>query len=287
MIRLCLSDDEQARVSFVPVRDYYDNKRWSRAVRKAVDRAVPGAHNVGLLGHFKDASSNYLNLFEGWQLEDLPRMSDDDATNIRRVLFETPPEARQAIFMLVAKQVPQPVLCYIQAWWGLEHAEQLHHDTNVLAAYRAKYGKGPFDAADAVVQCQDKVLLIRRGKAPFEGTYALPGGFLDEGEQFYDAAVRELKEETGLHLYGGALDNYFIRREMFDHPGRSLRARIKSMAHFFNLGPAKLPAVEARDDAKKDSATWVPISELLSREAEFFEDHFHILDEFFKLTNDD
>lgn len=281
MFRAALPEDVQGRVTFVPVRDYYDNKRWSQAVRTAVESVT--ARGVGLIGHFKDASSQYLNLFPGWSLVDMPRLSADDASQVRRVMFDTPPEARKQIFALVAKQVPTGVLHYLQAWWGLGFAQQLHEDTNVLADYRAKYGKGPFDAADAVVRCNDKVLLIRRGKAPFKGAYALPGGFLDEDERFYDAAVRELAEETGLHLVGG-LDNYFVRSAMFDHPGRSLRARIKSMAHYFDLRNCKEPEVRAADDAQPGSAQWVLIADLAAMEDQFFEDHFHCLDEFFNLT---
>ncbi len=47
-----------------------------------------------------------------------------------------------------------------------------------------------FDAAGAL-------LLIERGHEPFKGCYALPGGFVDVGETVEEAALRELKEETG------------------------------------------------------------------------------------------
>jgi len=59
--------------------------------------------------------------------------------------------------------------------------------------------KTPSLVVDCVVfDAQDRLLLIRRAHEPFRDRYALPGGFVDIGETVEAAALRELKEETGV-----------------------------------------------------------------------------------------
>lgn len=56
----------------------------------------------------------------------------------------------------------------------------------------------PVPAAGVVCLRGDAVLLIRRGKPPRQGEWSLPGGRIEPGERAVDAALRELREETGV-----------------------------------------------------------------------------------------
>lgn len=57
--------------------------------------------------------------------------------------------------------------------------------------------KAPTAAVGVVCLRGDDVLLVRRGKPPLEDSWSLPGGRIEWGERAADAALRELKEETG------------------------------------------------------------------------------------------
>lgn len=100
---------------------------------------------------------------------------------------------------------------------------------------------------------QLKLLLIRRGSDPFKGHWALPGGFVDMGEDLEAAALRELEEETGVK------DLFVEQLFTFGKPGRDPRGRVISVAYFSLVNLQDHPAVAASD---ADKAEWFPISEL-------------------------
>ncbi|MGB0128082.1 MAG: bifunctional nicotinamide-nucleotide adenylyltransferase/Nudix hydroxylase [Rhodocyclaceae bacterium] len=284
MLGLCLNDEERRRVSFVPMRDYYNDERWVAAVEKDVAKAAPGARSIALVGHFKDATSNYLNAFPRWELIAVPRTGDVDATAVRRILFE--PEAQEVSLAVLSSVVPQAILQYLRAWTKLPGYPPLVDEHAKVAADKAMWKSAPyppvFVTVDAVVRAAGSVLLVKRANHPGRNLWALPGGFLDQRESLLQAAMRELREETALGIAEPSLAAALKAVAVFDHPHRSLRGRTITHAHFFDLGDARLPEVVGGDDASH--AEWIPVDALRAMEDQFFEDHFNILDHFLGLT---
>jgi 8-oxo-dGTP diphosphatase len=70
-----------------------------------------------------------------------------------------------------------------------------------------------------------EVLLIKRAREPFRGLWALPGGFVEEGEALERAAERELHEETGLNGI------HLEQLGAFGDPGRDPRGHTVSIAY--------------------------------------------------------
>ena len=98
-----------------------------------------------------------------------------------------------------------------------------------------------------------KVLLIQRAKDPFKDAWALPGGFVDENETLEYAALRELKEETGIS------DVFIEQLFTFGTPGRDPRGRVVTVAYYslINLAEHKIGADTDALDVK-----WFPINSL-------------------------
>ena len=62
------------------------------------------------------------------------------------------------------------------------------------------YPSHPLPSCHALVRNGDQILLVERGRPPFQGYYGLPGGGMELGETVEEAVVREVAEETGLRV---------------------------------------------------------------------------------------
>jgi 8-oxo-dGTP diphosphatase len=136
-------------------------------------------------------------------------------------------------------------------------------------AYTSEYPPF-FVTADAVLlaRAEDgpRALVIRRGRPPFEGAWALPGGFVDIDEDLRHAAVRELAEETGLWV------TQLRQLGAYGAPDRDPRHRTVSVAYLAVLEEPLDPT--AGDDAAH--AEWQPVGWLLDEDRLAF-DHAQIL----------
>ncbi|QJW95310.1 NUDIX domain-containing protein [Frigoriglobus tundricola] len=100
------------------------------------------------------------------------------------------------------------------------------------------------DVAIVTREANPRVLLIRRKNDPFAGSWALPGGFVDENERLADAARRELVEETGVE--GADLEQLYTTGD----PGRDPRGWTVSVAYLAQVAPDSLKPIAADDAAE-------------------------------------
>jgi 8-oxo-dGTP diphosphatase len=112
------------------------------------------------------------------------------------------------------------------------------------------------------------VLLVRRGVAPFEGMWAIPGGFKRPNETLDDAARRELVQETGVDSA-----NLLTQFGAYGDPGRDPRMNVVTVAYLAVL--RDVGGVAAGTDAA--AAALVPVSEALNGKLELAFDHARIL----------
>ncbi len=285
LLQAALPEAHRARLLVLPIRDYYDEPRWARAVQAGVNELLAQEgrtsthHDICLIGHFKDATSGYLRSFPAWPLRALPRQNDTDGTALRNAYFAGQPADA------LAKQVPPNVVAFLERFSETAEFERLKTEWQALNQTRAAWANAPyppvFVTVDVLLRVGGHVLMVRRAHAPGQGLLALPGGFLDVHETLWQSCLRELAEETQCRLSAEELAAAAPTVAVFDHPARSERGRTISHVHFFDLAGNTLPEVRGGDDAAE--AMWVPEADLLGLEAQCFDDHFHILDHFLGL----
>lgn len=275
------------RIHVVPVSDFpYDDNKWIAAIMRVVKDAVPSAVDVGLIGHSKDSSSYYLEIFPKWKNHvEVPNVGNVNATDIRTMMFDgsvidngeriksvMPNRSynRMAGFIMHNSRTNGP--------WDV-----LSQEYQMVTKYKAAWKSAPFPptfmTVDAVVVQSGHILLVERGDMPGKGLWALPGGFLNQAETMLDGALRELKEETKIKVPVPVLRGSVVSSKTFDAPNRSSRGRTITQAFHIDLGVGDLPKVKGSDDAAK--AFWVPFNEV--KQELLFEDHFHIIDNFINI----
>ena len=255
----------------------YNDQAWAVRVQALVSKHTKPGDRVGIIGHKKDDSSFYLDMFPQWGFEEVELLEPLDATDIRELYFK-----RDVNMNFIKGVVPATTFDFLEGFKDSPEYEQIIREREFVVEYKKQYAglKYPpiFVTSDAVVIQSGHVLMIKRRAEPGRGLWALPGGYVNANtdRSVEDAMLRELREETMIKVPAPVLRGSIVRSKVFDAIDRSPRGRIITHAFHIQLPDGELPRVKGADDAEK--ARWVPIAEVKSEE--WFEDHYEILQHF-------
>jgi len=276
MFKIALTPEEQKKITLIPIHDSnYNHKEWVAAVVRATlavaPTVAPAAPAIGIIGHKKDNTSYYLDLFPEWEFVEMPLVENGlSSTEIRKKWFSG---------TLTQENIPPAVYDYLKGKENEEWAKNLKEEYKLVEDYKKEWASTPyppiFVAGDALVICKEHILLIERGAFPGKGLYAMAGGFLDSEEPIRNCAIRELIEETGIDLSYKELDRSIKDHRVFDDPHREPRGRMISHTFFFDLQLPELPKLKAADDAS--AAFWFPLKDLDKIRSKFGGDHYRII----------
>lgn len=280
-------------VDFEFVEDrYYQNKQWITDVQKTVQNRMgrngwKDKYNVTLIGYEKDDTSWYLNAFPQWDFTEIKAYTHVEglkdtlnSTQIRDLFYrEQLPYIENVITSSTFKYLRN--MMHEDTFEWLQKEYQFAMDYEKQFRIPAEWSLNAYTADSVVIQ-SGHILLIQRKTAPGAGLWALPGGHVNRNETSDEAAIRELREETRIDVPEKVLKGSIKNFRLFEHPERSLRARIPNVlgrtvtvAYAFVLDDSRpLPSVKGKSDAF--NAWWFPLSEFAAMRNQMFEDHYDI-----------
>ena len=274
--------------------DLYSDLAWSLQIEKEVNKTIKLLTNeecsVTLHGHHKDFTSDYLNWFPKWQYKELDSHATEHgiyhATDFRNQVlsfgeYDTTRETyfKHIINKFQPKNIQQAMLNLLLDKCDNGELYWLAEEHNYYKKYKESYSVLPyppvFVTCDSFVYCKGHILVIKRKNSPGKGLLALAGGFIAQNETVKDGIIRELKEETNIDVSVEVLKKSMQFIRMYDAPTRSLRGRTITHCGFIYLNLKELPKCVADDDA--ETANWMPIKDIHTKQNLFFEDHHHII----------
>jgi len=126
---------------------------------------------------------------------------------------------------------------------------------------RREYPTVPMVGVGAIVVCDGKILLVKRGSKPGRGKWSVPGGLVEVGETIHETVAREVEEETGLDVEVDRLIDV-VDSITRDEKGK-IRYHFIILDFFVKLkekGKSESRELKVGDDALE--ARWVPLSEV-------------------------
>ena len=267
-------------LNVVAVEDnMYNNTAWAVTVQQAVSTCIYG--DVAIIGHKKDETSFYLDMFPQWAFVEQEEVEPLHAASVREQYF-----SRHANLNFLTGVVPATTLNFLERFQKTDDYANIVEEKEFNDKYKKQFENYPFPptfvTSDAVVIQSGHVLMVKRRHRPGKGLLAFPGGFLNAGtdRSMEDCMIRELYEETKLKVPEPVVRGSIVEVKVFDGIKRSARGR--TITHAFKIvfrdGEWALPKVKGSDDADPVGTGWYPISKV-TREM-CFEDHYSILQYF-------
>ncbi|CAB4162532.1 bifunctional nicotinamide mononucleotide adenylyltransferase/ADP-ribose pyrophosphatase [uncultured Caudovirales phage] len=255
----------------------YNDQAWAIRIQNIVNECTMLGDKIAIIGHKKDESTFYLDMFPQWDFIDQDLIEPLNATNVRDLYFR-----KNCNMNFIKSVVPEVVFKFLVDFKDTKEYNQIIREREFVEQYKKQFAHLPYEptfvTVDNVVIQSGHVLMIRRRAEPGKGLWALPGGFLNAttDRSVMHGAIRELKEETGIKVPVPVLVGSIKDNKVFDAIDRSARGRTITHAFKIVLPDGPLPKVKGLDDA--DKAKWIPIANVDSSEC--FEDHYEILQHF-------
>ena len=318
MIRASLPDDVQDNILMMPARDKVSNSKWVEQVQKTVDVFTNEGDEIAVIGHSKDETSYYLEMFPQWGTPiDVGNIEDIHASDVREALWTADDE--NDFELKIGRNLPRGIHDYLQAFMLREEYAQLRREYEFNKVYKRAWDWHATLSAfvekdlpeyfvtkeEQSIAEQAIVLLRNRYKvAPYANNFVTVDALVVQSGHIL-LIKRRSEPGKGLYAMPGGHVNQNERldaatiRELYEEtklkiPPKVLLGSIKERLlvddpkrslrgrTYTQVSLIKLPdgpLPKVKGSDDAVKAKWIPLNVFQQMEDQMFEDHFRIINE--------
>ena len=281
-----------AKIHFIPMEDrLYKDSKWLAYLQGEVSKLI-GNKSMAIIGHDKGDSGYLKQCFPGVDFIDTgPYIKEAgaagkvvSASKIRELMFD-------GDVGYTASNLPAPIYRKLEEYVKTPEFALLRGEYDHILAEEEIIRPLPygitFYTADSVVVQSGHILLVKRAEYPGKGLWALPGVHVGLDETTNEASIRALMDEAHLKVPLKALIGSLKKEKCFDHPERSLRARLTqknarsiTTAFYYELDSNTPLPKNVKAGKGIEKVWWFTLAEAKQMRPVLFEDHADIIDYF-------
>ena len=318
MIRASLPDDIQDRVIVMPARDMIDNNKWAEQVQETVNVFTNEKDTIGVIGHSKDETSFYLQLFPQWGTPiDVGNIEDIHASDVREALWTADDEGD--FELKIGRNLPRGIHDYLQAFMLREEYDQLRKEYEFNKGYKRAWDwNATLDAfldkelseywpnnddAD-LITAAIAVLRDNYKVAPYANNFVTADALVVQSGHIL-LVKRRSEPGKGLYAMPGGHVNPAERieeamvRELREETKIKLPPKVlignitermlvddpsrslrgRTFTQVFKIELPPGPLPKVKGSDDAEKAKWVPLSVFQQMEDQMFEDHYRLINE--------
>ena len=261
--------------NIVHVNDHSDDASWKNEILEEIYSLYDPKHfHFVMVGGDDYKTKKQLSGFYNFQFKFVPYKIGESKAIVRKRIFEEKVEEVsdfvQNELRLLEKENGKDLIEEFQYY---ENERRLFEDYPFPETLK-------FSCADAVLECNGFVALVKRDKAPGKGCWSLPGTFIEANETAKECSHRILNEKIAVHVPEKVLRKSVGKTKLFDDPNRTIGVPRTSQAFHYKIDPDLKNGFEKLPKLKKQNAKWFSFAEI--KNMKLFDDHNEIIEYFCK-----
>ena len=271
MIKSCLSRSQLKRIDFIVLRDrLYCEEKWVNNLKGEVSKIVGNKEPIAIIGHEKDSSSYYLNIFPEWKFLETGNYEGINATDFRKEYFSS------KNLITGYEKLPKQIVSWLKKYKKSVYYKNIKYQfLYINKVLKNKKKLLPFEVCNGLVICCGYILLVK-SKAPLrKGFFSLPEAIYVSNENYKKISIKAVLNETKIEIMPEKIELAYKKNGVFSYRDRFPICKQTSYTYYYHLKENTLPEVFKTKET--ELAQWILLEDLYLIENQIYADHFQII----------